>query len=210
MALSIISSISDDYLIEIKRKLIHLSSLWMPIGIYLLPQFVVAGLVLSLLILVLLFEWLRQKPYRFSLWINRQFGVLLRHHEQAGFQLTGASYLLISALLCILVFNQVTAMAALVIIVIGDTAASLIGKRYGRVRLLGTKSLEGSIAFAVSAYLSVMVVGYFCAMSGLFYIISLAVVGVATIAELFCNKLKLDDNFIVPLVGASLFWLCGI
>ncbi|MBT4576153.1 MAG: phosphatidate cytidylyltransferase, partial [Candidatus Cloacimonetes bacterium] len=57
-------------------------------------------------------------------------GILLRKHEIDNF--TGATYMMISALLCIAFFPAEIAVASLAFLAIGDTLAALIGIPYGK------------------------------------------------------------------------------
>ena len=80
---------------------------------------------------------------------------------------------------------------ALVPMALGDSFATIVGKRIGRIRLM-RKSLEGAAAFFVAT-----MVGYtFILPTPFFPALTTAIV--ALFAELF----PLEDNFSVPLVSA--------
>jgi len=85
-------------------------------------------------------------------------------------------------------------------LVLGDTAAALVGKTVGRVRILG-KTLEGSLAcFAVSFLFAWGVVGlpaWVAACGAL----------TATLFELL--PIPLDDNFRIPLSAGYVMKLLG-
>jgi dolichol kinase len=112
----------------------------------------------------------------------------VRRHEAK--QLLGSTYLLIAAVLTIELFSKEIAVAALGALVLGDTAAALVGKTIGRHRILG-KTLEGSHAcFLVSFVFAWGVVGmpaWLAACGAL----------TATLFELL--PIPLDDNFRIPL-----------
>jgi dolichol kinase len=86
---------------------------------------------------------------------------------------------------------------------VGDPVAGLIGRRYGRVRLIGRRTLEGSLAFVLSA-------GFVCwLLLKIQYptlrpaaFIALAGASAGAIAELLSGT-WLDDNLTVPLSVAS-------
>lgn len=90
----------------------------------------------------------------------------------------------------------------------GDPAAQIFGKRFGRVKLIGQKSVAGAVAFIVTTALvtaafmvAVLPVGHtLLSLTGLIGLpLLLGLVG--AIAEVFSGKL--DDNFTIPLaVGA--------
>ncbi len=146
-------------------------------------------LVLIALIISLIVEMRRfwQKSFRRTFYL--MFGNILRKHELKNF--TGATYLLLSSLLCIAFFNPEIAAASIAFLSIGDTFAALIGINFGRRKFIRNgKSLEGSLACFVS-----------CLIFGLFWLRNpwLAVSGalVATVAEL--ALINLDDNIVIPL-----------
>lgn len=192
---------------EFYRKGIHLSSLWIPLVIYFMhPGFSVSLFALLLLGDVVL-EYANYKKYP---WARQIFGALfaktLRNKEtvHARFQATGSMYVLAAAILCTILFSRPVAVIALSVMLVSDTAAALFGKAYGSRKLYKNKSLEGTTAFFVSALLVNMVLSPIFPFNVASVIACLA----ATFAEMFEDKLDIDDNFSIPLVvGALLTFL---
>lgn len=189
---------------EILRKLIHLSSLWMVVAIYLLPRPVAALLFFVLCAGTVFVEYgtYRNWPV-FAPLYRKFFGKMLRTKEtEPGFHMSGAPYVLAAAFLVSLLFYKEVAMFALTVMLIGDTAAALVGRKWG-MHPINRKSLEGSAAFFLSG---LAVLGLYTAFFGwtvaLFWGGWLGVL-LATFAELYENKLHVDDNFSIPLI-------CGI
>jgi len=175
---------------EIRRKAIHLSFILVPL-IYLydvLPRpFIVRGLLAAVLV-SFVFELFRLHDARVRFLVSRFFRDLVRRHEAK--QLLGSTYLLIAAVLTIELFSKEIAVSALGALVLGDTAAALVGKTIGRVRVLG-KTLEGSIAcFVVSFLFAWGVVGMEA---------WLAACGALTATLFELLPVPLDDNFRIPL-----------
>ncbi len=94
----------------------------------------------------------------------------------------------------------------------GDSAAALVGERFGdrRHKLIGDKSLEGSFAMLTASFLSIAIsLAYF----SLFYsfdsveklVPALAVAFAVAVVE--CLSPKGFDNLTVPLLGAATFLL---
>ena len=192
---------------EFYRKSIHLSSLWIPLVIYFMhPGFCVSMFALLLLGDVAL-EYANYKKYP---WARQIFGMLfaktLRNKEtvHARFQATGSMYVLAAAILCTILFSRSVAVIALSVMLVSDTAAALFGKAYGSRKLYKNKSLEGTTAFFMSALLVNMVLSPIFPFNVASVIACLA----ATFAEMFEDKLDIDDNFSIPLVvGALLTFL---
>jgi dolichol kinase len=74
---------------------------------------------------------------------RRFFGDMIRRHERTG--LMGSTYLLLATLLAVDLFPRPIAAAAVGYTVLGDAAAAIVGRAYGRVRFFG-KTLEGTAA----------------------------------------------------------------
>jgi dolichol kinase len=84
-------------------------------------------------------------------------------------------------------------LAALSITVFADTAAALIGKKFGKCRITKRKSLEGTSAFFIAALVCII---YFYPPNhaNLAFIIGTAII--ASLAEL----LPINDNVDVPII----------
>ena len=185
---------------EIRRKAIHLSFILVPL-IYLydlLPRaIIVRGLLIAVAVSIV-FELARLHDARVRFFVSRMFRDLVRRHEQK--QLLGSTYLLIAAVITIELFSKEIAVSALGALVLGDTAAALVGRAFGRIRVLG-KTLEGSLAFfAVSFLFSWGVVGMEP---------WLAACGALTGMLFELLPIPLDDNFRIPISAGYVMKLLG-
>ena len=185
---------------EIQRKAIHLTFILVPLIYHydLLPKsFIVRGLLVATL-LSILFELARLHDARVRRFFTQFFRDLIRNHEHK--QLLGSTYLLIASVITIEIFSEPIAVSALGALILGDTAAALIGKTLGRKRFFG-KSLEGSAAcFIVSFLFAWGVVGVDA---------QTAAIGMlaATLFELL--PIPLDDNFRIPLSAGFVMKIFG-
>ncbi len=191
---------------EIRRKAVHLSSLWMPYMIYILPGQTAVCLFLFLLIGDFIFEYGYYKRYH---WARKTFGSLfyktLRNKEITNekFHPTGSIYVLTAALICSCFFNKYAAIIGLSVMLVADSAAALVGKTYGKIKIYKSKTLEGTLAFFFSAVLVNII------LSNLhpFGMYSILACLAATLAELFEDKIKIDDNLSIPLLTAGILSL---
>jgi len=186
--------------VEIRRKIVHLATLAIPIGYILTSEETVLIFLIPLFIGLLLVDLLRHYHSGLaSLFRKYFFGKVLREEEKPT--LMGSTYFLFSSLLTILLFPKSIAIACLLILTISDTCAALVGKGIGKISIF-EKTLEGSIAFFLSSLLIVWVYPNLNRFSG-----SLAALG-ATLVEIL--PIKVDDNLTIPLVtGAIMFFLGG-
>jgi len=110
---------------------------------------------------------------------------------------TGASYILTPDFLVILLFSKPVAICAIAFIAIGDSAAALVGRRWG-FHKYGKKSYEGSAGFLTAA----MAVAFFCRYiygDQLPLLIGISGAVLATIVEGL--SVHSDDNMTVPLIS---------
>ena len=184
---------------ELYRKSIHLSSLWIPLFIYLVHPGVSIVFFSLLFVGNVLIEYGNYKKYP---WARRTFGSLffrmLRNIEttHGKFQVSGSLYVLLAAIACTLLFPQPVAVIALSVMLISDTSAALFGKAYGTRKLYKNKSLEGTVAF----FLSALIVNMLCEPIYHFTYAGVIACAAASFAEMFEDKLEVDDNLSIPLV----------
>ncbi|MGH8003776.1 MAG: diacylglycerol/polyprenol kinase family protein [Limisphaerales bacterium] len=183
------------YSVEVKRKLIHLSSLWIPVAVWHLKERV-AVLVLGIVLLgSFLIDILRYLlPGNTQGW--RHLVILFRPKEQG--KLSGSSFLLLAAFLLAVFFSREVAALSLIYIVVGDVAGALVGRRFGRHPFFD-KTLEGSAAFFLACIVFSPLV------PGLPFWAKFSSAAVATIIEVM--PLKLDDNLTVPIGTAGFLTL---
>jgi dolichol kinase len=88
------------------------------------------------------------------------FFPLLREEEKKQ-NLTGATYLFISATVAFIIFEKHIAIAAVLILTLADSLAAIVGKSYG-VHEIWNKSWEGSITFFITSViiLNLVIPGY--------------------------------------------------
>ena len=184
---------------EVYRKLIHLSSLWIPAVIYWFHSGVSVTLFATLLVADAILEYANFKKQP---WARKIFGILfsrtMRKQEtvHVDFHASGSMFVMASAVVCVMLFSKQVAAIALTVMLVSDTAAALFGKAYGSRKLYKNKTLEGTVAFFVSALIVNMVYSQVYP----FNVASVIACILATLAEMFEDKLDIDDNFSIPLV----------
>ena len=191
---------------ELLRKGIHICSLSIPVLYFYVSRDLMITLLIPLGAAFLIGDLLRlyHKP-SFALY-TRIFGRMLRTHEKTAAKKTfnGATWVLISALFCVLIFPKLITITAFTILIISDTMAALIGRRFGTRSYRG-KTLEGSTAFVASATLVILFTPK-VAQLPIEYIIAIVSSVIGAAAEVFSFNV-IDDNFAIPAaIGVSL-WL---
>src|SRR3989304_3909009 len=174
--------------VEIKRKIVHLATLIVPVGYALTSEETVILFLVPFFLALLSVDLLRHfHPGMASLFRKYFFGRVLREEEKPAFM--GATYFIFSTIRTILLFPKSIAIAGILILILSDTAAALFGKWIGKIKVFG-KTLEGSMAFLLTSLLIVWIYPNLNRQSG-----SLAALG-ATLIEIL--PIKLNDNLPIP------------
>ncbi len=181
---------------EVLRKAIHLGSLIIPLFAYYNDKLDTLIFLTGLLALSLFIEWGRYHQPQMKYLIDRYFSFLYRGFERDGSftfrKLTGATWMLVSAIITFSLFPREIAVAAFSFLVLGDTAAALIGKRFGTWRFgKKKKSIEGTIAFFAICTIVVLCIPELSLLIGCLGALT------AALAEALIPDV--DDNFSVPL-----------
>lgn len=180
---------------ESARKLIHLLGGLIPL-IYLLLNLtklqallILGGLALPFIVA----DVLRLRWPALNRWFHTLFQGAMRPGEER--RPTGSTYYLVACWFTILAFEQTVAAAALLILACADTAASVVGQAIGGTRLTKGKTLSGTGAFVVTAFLVTLPL----------FPATTAFAGAIIAAVTECLPLPLDDNITIPLAaGISL------
>lgn len=191
---------------ELMRKGIHMMSLSIPVAYYFISKDLALMILVPMTLLFVVADVLRSFHEPSFRLYNRIFGRMLRPHEKTKEKktLNGASWVLLSATFCVLVFPKVITITAFAILIVSDTVAALIGRRYG-TRRFNDKSLEGSSAFVISAIIVILFtpkLQYAAAE----YFIAIAAAVIGAIAEVLSFDI-IDDNFAIPVAIGSAMWL---
>jgi len=195
---------------ETRRKLVHISGLLFVI----LAQFTgkwMAALYLFFIAATLLIysEHIKREHRRFRGFIKRyeekfRDAVLELERKEIPRPLTGAFWFFLGCGVAFALFPLNIASAACAMLAVGDGLSTIIGMRFGRHKIVGKKSWEGSLTMLV-----------FSVVAGVFFVsAAIAIVGAVAAAilellpetKLFHKHRKLgfvDDNWLVPLAAGA-------
>jgi len=151
-------------------------------GLWTLSTLLVLGLIVSLAI---------KKGYPMPV----MFQIMEKVERSTEKRLPGKAALLffLSAIITILVFQQQNiVLGALCVAVFGDAASTVFGLRFGKHRIAGKKTLEGTIGG--------ILVSFFFLLFLFQWQIALLAAAIGMLAEL----LPLDDNFTIPIAAGAM------
>lgn len=189
--------------IHLTRKVAHCVGICLMAAVFNLWGFKVAW---TLLILVSLFiiplDLLRQKTPGLNRATLRIFGPFMRSHESHA--ISGMTYLYLGCMVLLLFRDRHIITLTLLFLAFGDPIASFFGIRFGKDRIIGRKTLQGTMAaFVVCA----LITGGYCYFNNIMTerLLIVAPLGglIGAVAEL-APVGKLDDNFTFPVISALL------
>ncbi|MGE5314351.1 MAG: diacylglycerol/polyprenol kinase family protein [Acidobacteriota bacterium] len=211
-----------EYKAELVRKGIHACSLSIPAIYYFISREQALAILAPLTIFFLAVDLSRYYHKPTADLFYKIFRWMLRRHEidEKTKRLNGATNVLIAATLCVFFFPKMIFITAFAILIISDSMAALVGRRWGTHRFF-TKSVEGSLAFFVSAVAVVLAASTltyhpleetgFRSGVGLYgYNIGIGVVAalIGTIVE--AVPVNVDDNLSIPFSIGIVMWLLYI
>ncbi len=191
-----------------KRNLVHVSSGFVALAVILaVPS---PGWMIALAGVFFGYAWLMELLRRNSQSFNDKlmsfYGPVAHPHE--WHRINSATWYCTALLALALTRSPEVCAVAVLVLGVGDPAAALVGRRWGRVRLLNGRSLEGSVTFvaagslvafgALAAFFPAIGLGTAAALSG-----AAAVAGAT--AELVSRRV--DDNLTIPIAAGLAAWL---
>jgi len=188
-----LSEHSEDILNKPIRYLWHLlGGLLLPTIYYFTDRRISLVIFGIFFIFFFLIDLFRLHHPRLNEWVFKYLGVIAKEEERDRF--SGNLYYTLGAFLSVLLFEKGIAIASLCFVACGDLIASLVGKRWGRIKIK-EKSLEGGLGFLLACLL----IGIVLLVLRLKLSFGILLIGAltASIVELFSPGRM--DNLTVPL-----------
>ncbi|HEY9204479.1 MAG TPA: hypothetical protein VIO58_01050 [Candidatus Methanoperedens sp.] len=200
--------------VELRRKAIHISGSLMPIAYYFVSRETALAVLFLVNAILLLVEWLRLKgKIRFP-------SSLLRPHENK--QVAAYIYFQMAALVSILIFDKTVAIAALLMLAIGDTASGLAGAviKGGNIRNCIARDTNFkplpimAVMFAACILIGIVLLNLPPApdMNPLSFNVYMAGAAGATLGDAIPLRIQgrpVDDNLIIPILSGLFMSLAG-
>lgn len=179
---------------ELLRKGTHTGGLIIP-GSYFffgLDKFEMLTIMVPFSLLMILVDFSRLRNWSFwTQFASKIAGKMVRNHEAAG-DFLGSTYILASICVTIALYDKPIAIAALAFIMVGDSMAAIIGRKFGRHKF-GRKSVEGSLACLAGTLAVAWLV------PGILFPVAITGAVVATLVEAL--SIGVDDNVSVPIIS---------
>jgi dolichol kinase len=125
-------------------------------------------------------------------------------HPHEAFRINSATWFTSALVLLAMTGDRLLISVALAVLAVGDPAAALVGRRYGSIKLVNGRSLQGTLAFvAVGTLAALATLRLYYPDVGLALALLLAAAGATAgaLAELFARRI--DDNLAIPTTVAA-------
>ena len=196
------------YADELRRKALHLLALVIPAGMLLLGREAAIAILVPLGLVAMALDWARVRHAGARRVLHRLFAGMMRPEEIPALgepvKLNGATMMCVAAALCAVALPVGPAAAGLAMLMVGDGAAAVVGRRVGRHKWPGSpKSVEGTVAMALAAFLVGLAV---VAWPGAGVTVAACALGAAVAAGVEALPIPINDNFRVPLLAGAAMW----
>ncbi len=199
-----------EYKHEIQRKLFHILTIaWLPFLYIFLSKKMMLTIIYPVAFLIIATDFYRHKNETIGKIFHFAFGHILRQKEFEENSWTGATFMSIAAVITFTICPKTIAICGFFILAISDCLAALVGKKVTSKEFF-EKSLAGSIAFGVSAFIILVLCGLFAGEGLAYYFFGTFAVFATTIIEARPSFLNLDDNLTIPLVFSSIMMFFGL
>ncbi len=190
--------------IKIARKILRSGGVIFPLLYFLFSRQITLTVIFVIGLFFIVLEILR---FRLPVLNNNRILKLFLKKEENK-KVSGIVLFVISVYLTILLFPPRIAIISLLFLIFGDMSAEIIGLKFGRIKILGEKTLEGSIG----CFITCLIIGYLV-MSTLGISFPLIIIGslAATFIELIPLKIariKIDDNLSMAPFTALIMTIC--
>ncbi len=124
-------------------------------------------------------------------------------HPHERFRVNSATWFTTAMLFLALMGDTTVACVAVAVLAVGDPMAALVGRRWGRTKLLHGRTLEGTMAFAVTGTLAALLTLSFAAPAlALWPALGVAAASATTAAVAELVSRRVDDNLSIPVSAA--------
>jgi dolichol kinase len=197
-----------------KRNVFHVFSASVAVAITLLVPAPIWLIPIAVTLTVM--AWTMEIGRRiFPSW-NEHLMALFKHvaHPHEAHRINSSTWYMTALLLLSCTLNPMVTAAGIAVLGVGDSAAAFFGRRFGRVKLVRGRTLEGTFAFVVAGTLAAFPVLYLVERaefpSTVHAALGMAIAAALTgaIAELFSRSV--DDNFSIPIAAGAGAWLASL
>ncbi len=171
-----------------------------PVIYFFLPKYIAVPLISSVAIFVVYIDIYRHKNQFIQHWVNFFLGKIMRAQEMQTKKLASCSWMFLGLAISCILFSKNVAIFSWIILFISDSAAALVGAKYGTNYLVDSKTLEGSFTFFIVTIILGMFI--YLILPSSFSFVGLVICAIlTTYTELYSKHFDIDDNIAIPVVA---------
>jgi len=156
-------------------------------------------------VLMIVLDLLKAYTFIFENLYKKVFSGILREDEKDFKRnlFTGGTYYAVGIFLSVLLFQKEVAVFSILIMIWCDTMAALVGKKYGTRKLIGSKTIVGSVAFIITGFLLVFTLQYLFPGFNFYKAGFITVLFAAGFEQL--SFIRINDNLSIPVFSGYVF-----
>lgn len=185
---------------ELSRKTFHIMGLLCPLIYVFMPKSIAITLTTLAAAFVVYVDIYRHSNSFIGHWVRFFLGNIMRQEEISTKKLASCSWMFLGIAISCIFFTKNIAIFSWIILFVCDSAAAIVGSKYGSNFIVDKKTVEGSFAFFILTIILGMFFYFFFPSSFSFLGLVLAA-GATTYAELYSKHYGIDDNISIPLVA---------
>lgn len=194
------------------RKLVFLSSLLIPIGYacYFSKWTMVIGLAIATAIIYYIDYNRHYSKFWQKIALLLVGKIMTKDEKSMEGRLMHCTVYLISSTFTVLLLPKTIAIFVMSLLIVSDTAAAIVGNKYGKTPIFKNKTMEGFEAFVVSGC-CVSLIMSITMRTGLGFLINGIIATIfAGITELLADKFDLEDDYAIPAVAGLIMCLMSL
>jgi len=170
-----------------------------PIIYYFITKPIAIIILLPITASVLFIDIYRHRIPKIQYLVDFFLGKIMRESEISSKKLASCSWMFLGLFISCVIFTKEVATVSWLVLFLSDSAAAIIGKKFGKNKFANGKTLEGSASFFISALFIGMFYHQFA--NANYDFISLVIASfIATYVEIYSKDYRTDDNLSIPLV----------
>jgi dolichol kinase len=169
------------------------------------PWWVVVAVPVTLASVFWFLEFMRRQSERWNEALMRFFAPVAHPHERE--HVNSSTWYATALSLLSLTGSPIAFAAGVMTLGVGDPCAAIVGRRFGRIKLVNNRTLEGTLTFAAVAFVTVFAVLMVWHTELSFeqmLVVSLTASVTGALTELFSRRV--DDNLSIPVVTGAVVW----
>jgi len=186
---------------NLKRGMVHIAAALLIAALSLIVSRPLMILILGIFTAVfLVLDLIRLRWQQLNLFFTMMVGMFMRDYEVK--RITGASFMLLGSLACMVLYGNEITVLAVSFLAIGDPLAHFVDDRWGKTKI-GRKSVQGTIA----CFIGSAIIGLLWYANSLDTNLAIIFTGAAAASIAHLLPVDIDDNLTIPVLSGGAMWL---